>query len=348
MDFVQLFTLFGAGLLAGGITCMAVQGGLLATVIAQREQEEIKDKNEVSSATRRKHIVLSLSSFLLAKLIAYTILGLLLGWFGSLFQISIHIQIVLYLLLGIYMLGIAGNILQLHPIFRYASLQPPYRISKFIRNKTKSKSIFGPALLGALTVFIPCGTTQAVMAMSIASGDPIYGALLLFSFTLGTIPLFFLFGYMTHLLGERMRMAFANFAAILVIIFAILTLNNALALTGTKYTLEGITKSAWCVLSYCEENFENIPITNTVDLTILDDGYTPNIFAVRAGEIVTLNLINRGGKGCTQAFTIPALGVQKIVPYGQNATLTFTAPVEKGDMYFMCSQGMYRGTIRVL
>lgn len=327
---------------------MAVQGGLLATVIAQREQEEITEKNATTLGNRRKHIVISLISFLGAKLIAYTILGLLLGWFGSLFHISLQVQILLYVLIGLYMLGIAGNILRVHPFFRYFSLQPPYRLAKLIRSRSKSKSIFGPAVLGALTVFIPCGTTQAVMAMSISSGDPLYGALLLFSFTLGTIPLFFIFGYMTHLLGEGMRSAFSKFAALLIIIFAVLTLNNALALTGTKYTLEGVSKSAWCVVSYCEENLGDFPITNTVDLTILDDGYTPNIFAVETGATVTLNLKNRGGKGCTQAFTIPALGIQKVVPYGSDATITFTAPKGKGDIYFMCSQGMYRGTIRVL
>lgn len=327
---------------------MAVQGGLLATIIAQKEQEEITDNKIFSSKIRQKHILISLVSFLIAKLTAYTILGFLLGWFGSLFHISIQVQMLLYIIIGLYMFGIAGNILQIHPIFRFANMQPPYKVSRFIRNKTKSKSIFGPAVLGALTVFIPCGTTQAVMAMGIASGDSFYSALLLFSFTLGTIPLFFLFGYMTHLLGERMQSAFAKFAALIVIIFAIITLNNALALTGTKYTMEGIAKSAWCVVSYCEDNSNALPITNTLDLTILDNGYSPNIFSVQAGAPVTINLKNRGGKGCTQAFTIPELGIQKIVPFGQDAVVTFIAPSEQKDVYFMCSQGMYRGTIHVL
>ncbi|MCL4417162.1 MAG: cupredoxin domain-containing protein, partial [Actinobacteria bacterium] len=77
-------------------------------------------------------------------------------------------------------------------------------------------------------------------------------------------------------------------------------------------------------------------------------GYTPNELTAKAGADITLHLKNDGGGGCAQAFTIPSLGVQRLVSTGQNDTITFKAPDEATDIAFMCSMGMYRGVIHVL
>lgn len=39
---MNLFPVFLTGLTVGGLTCLAVQGGLLASVIAAKEGEEVK------------------------------------------------------------------------------------------------------------------------------------------------------------------------------------------------------------------------------------------------------------------------------------------------------------------
>lgn len=63
----------------------------------------------------------------------------------------------------IFMVGTALNMLNVHPIFRYFIIPPPRFITRKIRNQSKSQDVFAPALLGAFTVFIPCGATQAMM-----------------------------------------------------------------------------------------------------------------------------------------------------------------------------------------
>ncbi|MBP9816043.1 sulfite exporter TauE/SafE family protein, partial [Candidatus Woesebacteria bacterium] len=187
---INLWAIFLTGLITGGLSCLAVQGGLLAATIAQQEG---------------KNNVLPILAFLVAKLIAYTAFGFLLGWFGSLFQLSLSVQVMMQFVVAIFMLGTAMNILEVHPMFRYFAIQPPRFITKLVRNQAKSKSIFAPALLGAFTVFIPCGTTQAMMALAIGSGNPVLGALILFAFVLGTSPLFFILGYSASKLGENMH-----------------------------------------------------------------------------------------------------------------------------------------------
>ncbi len=344
---MSLWAVFLTGLFAGALTCLATQGGLLATSIAQREEEKLKDK------TKRTGNALPILSFLVAKLGAYTILGFLLGWFGSIFQLSLSANIILQLAVGVFMLGTALNILNVHPIFRYFIIQPPRFLTRMVRNQSKSGDFFGPAILGAFTVFIPCGTTQAMMALAIASGNPLSGAAIMFAFVLGTSPLFFILGYMATRLGEAMQKRFMKIAAYALILLAVFNINNSLALTGSNLTLENLWSGFYCTVSFCDKDFEPTiaqavaPVTNTT-ISIERDGYNPSSLSVKAGSQVTLKLVNNGGGGCTQAFTIPKLRMQKVVPLGVSDTITFTAPSEPGPLAFMCSMGMFRGVINVI
>lgn len=205
MDIIQFWGIFVTGLLAGGLSCMAVQGGLLAATIAQRTP--ISDSSH-------KIAFFPVSIFLLAKLIAYTILGFLLGWFGSLFQLSLQMQLAIQVIVGIFLLGNAMHLLTNYPVFRYFVIQPPRIFTRLIRKETKNSAVFAPALLGASTVLIPCGATQAVMAISIASGSPLIGALILFAFTLGTLPIFLLLGIAVSALGTSFHHSFNKLAGI--------------------------------------------------------------------------------------------------------------------------------------
>ena len=185
---VNLISVFLTGLLTGGLTCLAVQGGLLAATLAQREEQKLKEKT-VSSGN-----AIPILSFLLSKLLAYTILGMLLGWLGSLFTLSLSAMGIITIVVGVFMIGTALNMLNVHPIFRYFVIQPPRFLTRFVRKQSKSSDLFAPAIVGSLTVFIPCGTTQAMMALAIASANPWLGTLIMFSFVLGTSPVFLLSG----------------------------------------------------------------------------------------------------------------------------------------------------------
>src|SRR6266478_2918548 len=67
----SLIPIFLTGLITGGLTCLAVQGGLLASTIAMQEEEKLKDKSKKSGSA------VPILAFLTTKLVAYTILGFL-------------------------------------------------------------------------------------------------------------------------------------------------------------------------------------------------------------------------------------------------------------------------------
>ena len=352
MGNVNLIPIFFTGLFVGGLTCMAVQGGLLAATIAQREEEKLLDKlkNSTSGSGQARN-ALPILSFLCAKLIAYTILGLLLGALGSVFELSLSTKIILTFAVAIFMIGTALNILDVHPIFRYFIIQPPRFLTRLIRNQSKSKDVFAPAILGAFTVFIPCGTTQAMMALAIASGSPLVGAAILFTFVLGTSPLFFILGYFATRLGDSLQQKFMRFAAFAIIILAIFNMNNALALSGSSFTLDNLWNNFQCTITFCSTSQVAAATTAPIsEATIVIEaaGYSPNNFSVKRNSPVTIHLTNNGGRGCTQAFTIPSLGIQKIIPIGSSDTIQFTAPNQPQQLAFMCSMGMFRGVINVI
>lgn len=328
MQEINLLTIFITGLFTGGLTCIAVQGGLLASLIAQK-------KSVVASVKLGKgQNALPILSFLIAKLVAYTVLGLLLGWLGSVVQLSLSAKVFLQFAVVVFMLGTAMNILEVHPIFRYFVIQPPKFLARLVRKQSKSTNLFAPVLLGAFTVFIPCGTTQAMMALAIASGNPILGATILFVFILGTSPIFFILGYFASKLGERLQNQFMQFAAVALILLAAYNFYGALSLTG--YSFES------------SSNLTNLTVTENPTITFDEFGYSPAALTIKAGSNVSIKLINRSGAGCIQAFTIPKVDIQKIVPVGSTEIVTFKAPSEKGVMSFMCSMGMYRGVINVI
>ena len=346
---MNLWAIFITGLTVGGLTCLAVQGGLLASTIAAREEEDYEE------GSRRKHTIFPTAAFLTTKLIAYTILGFLLGLFGQTLQISGSAQTIMQLIAGGYMVAVALNLLNVHPIFRYAIIQPPRFLTRMIRNQTKSKDIFAPALLGAMTIFIPCGTTLAMEALAVSTGNPFLGAMIMGVFTLGTAPLFFGIGFLTSSLGDSFRAKFFKIAGALVLYLGVTSVNGALLAAGSPITLQSIGQaipieidlSGGEAVASADSNVKLVGGVQTVDIAVFPTSYKPNYIQVKAGVPVRLNLTVSGGLGCTSFFRIPKLGITKKLAQAGTEIVEFTLQSPE-RLTFTCSMGMYSGVIEVI
>lgn len=343
---MDLWLIFLTGLTVGGLTCLAVQGGLLASTIAAREEEDLEEGD------KRKYSVWPVLAFLTTKLVAYSILGFILGAFGSALALSDNARIIMQLLAGVYMIAVALNLLNVHPIFRYAIIQPPRFLTKMVRNTTRSKDLFAPALLGALAVFIPCGTTLAMEAFAISSGSPILGATIMGVFTLGTSPLFIGLGFLTSYLGDTFKRKFFKLAGVLVLYLGITTLNSSLVLAGSPLTLATLREAIPIYIDLsggAPQAQSNVRIEGGVqvaDIAVFPTSYTPNRIQVQSNVPVRLNLTPSGGYGCTAAFRIPQLGISRTLAQNQTTAVEFT-PVSPGKLIWTCSMGMYYGVIEV-
>lgn len=338
---VNIWVIFLTGLTVGGLTCLAVQGGLLASLIATRDEDQ--------PAKPKQHAIYATGAFLLAKLAAHIVLGFILGAFGGSLNISGNVQTVMQLVAGIYMIAVALNLLNVHPIFRYAIIQPPRFLTRLVRNQSKSKDIFAPTILGAMTIFIPCGTTLAMEALAISSANAFLGASVMAAFILGTIPLFFGVGYVTSILGDSFRSRFLKVAAIAVIYLGITSINGALTALGSPVTLQSIAEKFPISIAtdQSSESNSNVRTTQETEILITSRGYSPNYIKVRKDEPVTIKLISKDAYSCASAFRIPSLGISKNLQANGTELITFT-PKQVGKIPFTCSMGMYRGVIEVL
>jgi len=339
----NLLIAFLTGLTTGGLSCLAVQGGLLASSVAQEIEKEYQPRHRHGQGRSKSlpppNSGLPILLFLAAKLAAYTLLGLLLGWVGSMLQLSPTVQAVLLIGIGLFMLGNALRMLDVHPVFRYFVIQPPRFLTRYIRRTAKNGDSYAtPLLLGALTVFIPCGVTQAMMAVAMGSGNPLQGAAIMFAFTLGTSPVFFTVAYLATQLGARLESWFLRVTAIVVLGLGLVSINSGLTLAGSPLSVTNLFQSAP----------PPAPAAASSDLFLAarNNGYFPTLLYAKAGRPVSLTLVTDNTRSCARSFVIPSLSIQRLLPETGSVQIDLPPQNAGETVYFSCSMGMYSGWIR--
>jgi len=347
----NIMVAFITGLTTGGLSCLAVQGGLLASSLAHQIEQDyleharskkMKQLKRNQVAPKRTNSAQPILLFLASKIVAYTLLGALLGWLGSFLALSPVTRAVLMIAIGIFMLGNALRMLNVHPIFRYFNVEPPKFITRYIRRTSKGTDTVTPLFLGALTVFIPCGVTQAMMAAALGTGSPLTGAAMMLAFTLGTSPVFFIVAYLTTELGARLEKFFMRFVAVVLLVLGFVTLDGGLNLMGSPYSLTNLARGL--TSASASGTSASAP---SADLTLMvqNEGYFPQMLRASANEPVSLNLITNKTYSCSRDFVIPALNYYQLLPDTGTAQVDIPAQPAGTRMFFTCSMGMYTGTI---
>ena len=347
---------FITGLTTGGLSCLAVQGGLLASSLAhQIEQDYLEQSTQPGKrgkkvqVKKRSSTALPILLFLIAKLVAYTLLGVLLGWIGKFLTLSPLTRAFLMIAIGIFMIGNALRMFNVHPIFRYFSVEPPKFITRYIRRTAKGTDTFTPIFLGALTVFIPCGVTQAMMAAALATGSPVTGAAMMFAFILGTSPVFFIVAYLTTELGSRLEKFFMRFVAVAVLILGLVTLDGGLNVMGSPLSLQNLSRSllpARSVPSAQASSPQPAIPEGELTLYVKNKGYFPQTLNADANIAFTLNLVTDQTYSCARDFVIPALNVYQLLPDTGTVQVNIPAQPSGTRMFFTCSSPVPWACIR--
>lgn len=352
---MNLWLVFLTGLTSGGVTCAAMQGGLLASTIANQKHKERGDKTkDAIPGSFDLGDWGPVTAFLTTKLVSHFILGALLGMLGSVLTLSLGVQLFFQGAAAIFMLASALNLLEIHPIFRYVTITPPRFARRLLRDTTTANRLFAPGLLGVLTVLIPCGVTQAMEIVTISTGNPVQGALIMATFVAGTAPAFVVIGLATAKLSEVWRTYFLRAAAGLLIFMSLYSLNGILQVTDSPYSLSRMGPRLVELLPpYDNDGTVNAATPEIVDgvqpvtINIVSSGYTPKRFAVKKDIPVRLTVSAGEVYTCASSFTFRAFGINAFVKANTDQTFTFT-PTEKGQYTFSCSMGMYSGIMEVI
>jgi len=325
--------IFLIGIVAGTSSCLAVTGGLLLALAAKH--------NEVRQAATPWQKFKPLLHFNLGRLASYFVLGGFVGVLGQSITLSTRMSGYMNIIVACVMLYIALTILEIIPKGSFP-IRPPKKLSRWIANLSESEHPAAPFSMGALTFFLPCGFTQSLQLAALASGSFLTGGIMMFTFALGTLPsLLGLSAISSTATGSFSRL-FLRFSGTLVLLLALFNLNSGFALTGLDLSsvfAKGTQPAA-----------APAPIVNgdvqEVSMKVTTAGYVPKNLTIKAGVPVRWKVDGTDAYGCTSVMTIPSLNVTQALRQGENI-IEFTAP-NKGQLAFMCSMGMVRGSFTVL
>lgn len=339
------------GLFAGGISCAAVQGGLLAGLLArQRVVADSAADARVSRLGTFGEDMAPVAGFLTGKLVAHAVLGALLGALGSAVQLSIGART--WLQIGAGLLIVVFGLAQLGvPGFRRIVIEPPASWSRFVRGRTRSQSALAPALLGLATILIPCGVTLSVEALALTSGSAVQGALIMAVFVIGTSPLFALIGYAARKLATAWNRRLAVATGVAVLAMGLFTLNGGLELAGSPLAASRLPQA----MGFNSPAAAESPTTNAtvtvsgqeVVITAASGGYTPENVQVRSGVPTTLIVRSDGAAGCVRSFIIPSRDDERVLPVNGDTRIDL-GTLQPGSLDYSCGMGMYRGTLTIV
>ena len=312
---MDLGALFMVGLLTS-LHCVAMCGGIN---LAQ----------SAVSAQAGRRVSASNIQYNLGRLVSYTIVGGIIGAIGSVFKLSNAAQAGIQLVAAIFMVLMALNLLDIGGLRSVVPTLPAG-----LRTKLMGKVSRSSLYLGLLNGLMPCGPLQAMQLYALSTGSWHMGALSMFCFCLGTVPLMLGFGLVSGKLNKRFARPMRVASGALVLLMGMTMLSNGLSLAGIQLRLPGSTSSDATVTN------ANIQVVESE----LDWRGYPDI-TVKAGVPVRWNIHAEAEKitGCNNEMVIPALNLRVPLSEGDNI-VEFTVD-EPGVIPYTCWMGMLQGTI---
>ena len=315
---MSVTSVFLTGLLAGGASCAAVQGGLLAGLVARQRDTAAQPAGSSTSQQRgsarpaaRKSAkrpepprparevladdLAPVSGFLAGKLVSHTVLGAALGALGGAVQFGSGTRAAAQITAGVLMVMLALAQLGV-PGFRRFTIEPPAAWTRLVRARARSSSAFAPAVLGVATVLIPCGVTLSVELLAVASGSPLVGAATMAVFVLGTAPLFAVLGYAARRAATGLKGRLAIATGVVVLVVGLVTVNTGLAVAGSPVTAgrawEALGASSRGAQATAADSQGRVRVEGgrqTVVLDAREGAYVPD--ALTAGAVVVIVLV---------------------------------------------------------
>ncbi|EKQ51922.1 sulfite exporter TauE/SafE family protein, partial [Clostridium sp. Maddingley MBC34-26] len=326
--------LFVVGMLTS-IHCVGMCGGIMLT-------QSLSSNSIVNEKQNKFKTLMPSILYNMGRVTSYTIIGGIVGALGSVLSLSLNVKAGLQITSGLFMIMMGLNMTGFS-LFRKFNIKLPWSSCKL---KKKPKT---PFLVGFLNGLMPCGPLQTMQLYALGTGSAAAGALSMFLFSLGTVPLMLVFGAISGFLSKGYTKQLLKFSGILVIILGIIMGNRGLALAGVG--VPGVNTLTQSIsgngAQASQANIGKATIENGVQvikMTADNNGYTPNAFYVQKGIPVKWIITGSQINSCNNAVVVPSLNIQKTLKSGEN-TIEFTP--KDGDINFSCWMGMIRGVIKV-
>lgn len=314
------------GLVASVSTCLALTGGIVMSLGSAGKAASL-------GARARPQLW-----FHAGRVGGFFLLGGLLGTVGQSLAPGPQTAAVLAAVVGVVMLFLALHVLHLMPSPAALGLHLPRKAGELVEGFSRGRrSGVGAAVVGMLTFFLPCGFTQSVQLLAIASQSFWTGGALMAAFALGTLPVLLSLGLgASFAKGGELTLA-KKIIGVMIGTFALASMNSALILLGFPSLLP--TRGGEANVASQANGVQTVRMD--VDWTFKQKSFVVKKDVPVRWEIHAIRLT-----GCSNEVVIPKLGVRQKLTEGQLSVVEFT-PREQGNLPFSCWMGMIYGEFRV-
>jgi len=297
------------------------------------------------------------------RVVSYTIIGGIVGALGAAFSFTPAMKGLIaavaglfMVLLGLKMLGILSGLPRLSRILPLPVRNSLGRISAALGRR-------GPFVVGLLNGLMPCGPLQTMQLYALGTGSLLAGALSMFIFSVGTVPLMLVFSLAAAFIPRKFVPVMVKASAVLVLFLGLITFGRAAALSGIAFPATPFLNPGLQILARTGGNpsagWEGNGTPGERVTATLNEGFQTVItdfgstgyympFTVQAGVPVkwTIRVTADGLNGCNNPITIPSYGIKKTLQPGDNL-IEFT-PGNEGSITYTCWMGMISSRITVV
>lgn len=262
----------------------------------------------------------------LGRLISYTLMGGIVGLLGKVISSSLNISEVVILITAGIMLLISLDMLGIISIKKI----------RIFRYKVMSRNSF---VIGLLNGFMPCGPLQAMQIYALSTGSFFKGALAMFLFGLGTVPLMLFSGLIINMLKGKWKYRINKVASVMLVFLSIGMLNRGL-LSFNVDILRPFNNYDKFMSSEIVDDYQEVLIDLEYDKyqdILLQKGIPVRFIIKASSDTLT---------GCNNEIVIQKFGIKRKLNEGINV-IEFT-PQEEGVITYTCWMNMIKNTIKVI
>ncbi len=217
MNNIDLLIILSTAFLGSVGHCIGMCGG----IVVAYSSSKIDQKDSWATQT------IAHLSYNFGRVTTYAMLGAVFGLLGKAIAFTPTTKGILFLLTGVLMilagLSLLGNLKFLNSAEWSVSKNAWYQNA--FRKLISSKSLPSFYLLGMLNGIIPCGLVYSFAIIAASTASPLWGAIVMATFGLATIPALLFLGSITKFLQKgSLRGTMMKLAAMLVVFYGLFTM----------------------------------------------------------------------------------------------------------------------------
>jgi copper ion binding protein len=277
------------------------------------------------------------------RVVSYTVIGGVAGGLGSVLSISATLKGAVPVVAGVFMAVLGVRMLGIFPWLSNLRI----RIPGFGGGRLGAAAgRRGPFVVGLLNGLMPCGPLQTVQVYALGTGSVFAGALSMFLFSLGTVPLLLGFGALGALLSSRFTRGLARASGVLVAALGVVMFTRGLSLFGVALPRPALGPSIAAPAASGAAVARLSGGVQEVASRVEVDRYQPLVVQQGIPVRWTIEVKAADLNGCNNPITVPRYGIRRRLVPGTNV-IEFT-PDRSGPVAYTCWMGMVTSTITVV